>query len=96
MSDRKEKFTTFTNLDFSDLKKIQFKSGHDPRNATDYYYHAKTNTTYAYYWTEDPSDKLNWELNPSYIRTDNVAYPSELCDTILLTPGKKISKCVIL
>ena len=54
MGDRKEQFTAFTNLKFSELDKIKFKWGHEYRNATDYYYHGETNIIYAYYWGGSP------------------------------------------
>lgn len=68
---RKEKFKTLSKLNFSDLIKIEFKSGHQPRNATDYYYHAKTKTFYSYYWGD--GDKLGkWNIDPR-IDKDGIA-----------------------
>ncbi len=47
---REEHFKHFSGLDFSELEKIKFKSGYQPRNARDYYYHSKSNRMYSYYF----------------------------------------------
>jgi len=54
MANRREQFNTFVNFDFSELTKIEFKKGCEPRNATDYYYHSNTKTIYSYYWGDNP------------------------------------------
>jgi hypothetical protein len=50
MDDKRQEKKKFTNLDFSELKVIKFKSHHEPRDATDYYYHRKSRTIYGWYW----------------------------------------------
>lgn len=74
MTDREQEFITYSNLNFSELVKIKFKSGAQPRNATDHYYHSKTKTIYSYYFGGDSG---RWEANVK-INSDNIKSPSEL------------------
>lgn len=85
MSNREEQFNSFANLDFSELAKIIFKSGHQPRNATDYYYHSKTKIIYSYYWG---SDAGKWGIYLGSFDSPSIKSPSELC-TIL--PENKVN-----
>lgn len=66
MNDRSFTFNE-PGLGFFDLDKVIFKSGCQPRNATDYYYHPDTATFYSYYWG---SDEGRWSKNASVDMND--------------------------
>jgi hypothetical protein len=74
MANREQEFNACSKFDFSELVKIKFKSGHQPRNATDYYYCSKNKTIYSYYF----GDKLGfWNAN-AQIDINSIKSPSEL------------------
>lgn len=58
---REKQFEDFVNFNFAELVQIKFKSGRQPRNATDYYYLPKNNTIYSYYFGDNPG---RWQANP--------------------------------
>ena len=72
MTNREQEFTEYSNLGFSELVKIKFKSA--PRNATDYYYNPKNKIVYSYYFGLDSG---LWESNIK-IDSNNIKSPSEL------------------
>jgi hypothetical protein len=74
MSRLKNLFNDSEIPDVLELTKIRFKEGHQPRNATDYYYHPKTKTIYSCYWGEKPH---RWKANPE-IDMNSIESPKEV------------------
>jgi len=87
--DRGQQFNEFAGFNFSELDKIRFKSGCQPRNATDYYYRSKTKMMYSYYFGEENG---HWEDNAN-IDLNKIKSPSILCTTsIEIEPEKLFRK----
>ena len=71
-------------FNFDELIEIEFKTGCRPRNATDYYYHVKTKTFYAYYF----GDKGSWSFNPE-IDTYDIKSPGEASSDQSIAKNRK-------
>lgn len=72
---REKQFNEFTGFSFSELDKVKYKSGCQPRNATDYYYHSASKIIYSYYFG---SNNGKWAANVQ-INLTHVKSPSILC-----------------
>lgn len=88
---REKQFNDFTGFNFSELEKIKYKPGCQPRNATDYYYHLKSKMIYYYYF----GDNGRWQSNDN-IDLNDIKSPSILLQhqkvSINNTNSRKLKK----
>ena len=89
MDNREKSFAAFANRDFSELTKIVFKPGYQPRNATDYYYHAETDVICSYYWCDGGKWTDNVQLDINEIESPKIYNPN----LIEFEPIEKKRKC---
>lgn len=80
---REEHFKHFSGFDFSELEKIKFKSGYQPRNARDYYYHSKSDKMYSYYF----GDGGYWDI--AKVNLDHIKSPKSIEPKKLLIKNDK-------
>lgn len=81
---REKQFKDFTGFDFSELEKIKFKSGYQPRNARDYYYHSESDKMYSYYF----GDGGYWDI--AKVNLDHIKSPKSIEPKKVLIKNDKL------